>query len=89
MAVSALLENTQLQVMAVFAGRLGKIELATHNCCLQCIVFLLSPLYGITNATRTRIGNHLGNEQISAAKLIMKMAFFVAFLIGFIVAIIW
>jgi len=89
MAVSALLENTQLQVMAVFAGRLGKIELATHNGCFQLIVFLLSPLYGITNATRTRIGNHLGNEQISAAKLIMKMAFCVAFLIGFIVAIIW
>jgi len=89
MAVSALMQNTQLQVMAVFAGRLGKLELATHNGCFQLIVFLLAPLYGITNATRTRIGNHLGNEQISAAKLVMKMAFCVAFLIGFIVAIIW
>jgi len=89
MAVSALLENTQLQVMAIFAGRLGKIELATHNGCFQVIFFLMSPLFGIMDATRTRIGNHLGNEQISAAKLVMKLAFCAAFSLGSIGAIIW
>jgi len=89
MALSALLENTQLQVMAVFAGLLGKIELATHNGCFQVIFFLLSVQFGIMDATRTRIGNHLGNKQIHAAKLVMKIAFCSAFLMGVIVALVW
>lgn len=89
MALSALLENTQLQVMAVFAGVLGKIELATHNGCFQVIFFLLSPMFGIMDATRTRIGNHLGNKQIPAAKMVMKIAFCTSLVIGAIVAMIW
>ncbi|GMF38828.1 unnamed protein product [Phytophthora fragariaefolia] len=69
LAAGELLENAQLTVLALFAAKIGEIQLGTHNAMMELFYFATSPLYAVINASVTRIGNHLGAGKPSQAIL--------------------
>jgi MATE family multidrug resistance protein len=71
---TALLENGQLQTFSLFATALGKTEIATHNAVLEIFWFLSSFMWAISSATQIRIAQHLGNNDVPRAKLVLRIA---------------
>jgi multidrug resistance protein, MATE family len=71
LALSNLLEELQLQVVAFFAAELGTVDLAAHTCMLSLFFFCSSAMYSAVDATSSRIGHHLGAGDIVRAKFVM------------------
>jgi MATE family multidrug resistance protein len=74
LGVTALLEDGQLQTFSLFATALGKTEIATHNAVLEIFWFLSSFMWAISSATQIRIAQHLGNNDVPRAKLVLRIA---------------
>ncbi|EQC37367.1 hypothetical protein SDRG_05584 [Saprolegnia diclina VS20] len=68
LALGMLVEDMQLQTMAIFAGMTSEVALGANNSMLELIMFLTSPLLGLLDAATTRIGMHLGAGDAHAAK---------------------
>ncbi len=73
LSIAACLEEWQLQVIAVFAARLGPIELTTHTSTLEVFMLLTALMFGLTSATSVRIGRHLGARRPDAAKQVSRI----------------
>ena len=91
LALGGALEDWQLQVIGVFAARIRDHErsMATHNAIFQVFWFLSSFMWSVTNATRVRIGHHLGAGDVRRAKLVMQLAVVVGGGVGACVALFW
>ena len=63
--------------------------MATHNAIFQVFWFLSSFMWSVTNATRVRIGHHLGAGDVRRAKLVMRLAVVVGGGVGTVVALCW
>jgi MATE family multidrug resistance protein len=86
LGVTALLEDGQLQTFSLFATALGKSEIATHNAILQIFWFLSSFMWAISAATQIQMAQHLGNNDVPRAKLVLKVATVAACIVSVSVA---
>eukprot|EP00755_Sulcionema_specki_P030578 Sspe_Gene.18611::Locus_6703_Transcript_1_1_Confidence_1.000_Length_1818::g.18611::m.18611/K03327/TC.MATE, SLC47A, norM, mdtK, dinF; multidrug resistance protein, MATE family len=68
LTVGGLLEELQLQTVAMFAVHLGKTEIATHNAVLYLFLSLAAALAGLMTAVNVRASYHLGNNDPASAK---------------------
>ena len=68
MAATAALEEAQLQLIAVFAARLGVVALGTHNAILEVVLVLTTLMWATGAATRVRTAHHLGRGSVADAK---------------------
>ncbi len=85
LSLSMLLEDGQLQFVAVLAARIGKVALATHNSMLNFFLALTSMMWAITGATEVRISFHLGAGNKQGAYDVIRIASYVAGGIGLII----
>ena len=74
LALTGLLEDGQLQLVAIFAGHLGKTAIATHNAIFQVFWFLTSMMWGVSASARTRCAHYLGAGDVAGAKRVLKVA---------------
>ena len=75
-------EEWQLQVIAIFAARLGETQLATHNATLEMFFLLSSVMFGLMAASVVRIGFYLGKGQWKSARRVAFVSFFCAIIVG-------
>jgi MATE family multidrug resistance protein len=80
--ITAMLEQWQLQLISFFAGRLGEVDVATHNGLLNVYFFFSSFMFGMTNATSTRMAIHIGAGNITKAKHVLRIGLAAGLLIG-------
>ena len=85
LSLSMLLEDGQLQFVAVLAARIGKVALATHNSMLNFFLALTSMMWAITGATEVRISFHLGAGNKQGAYNVIRIASYVAGGIGLVI----
>ncbi|DAZ97618.1 TPA: hypothetical protein N0F65_002237 [Lagenidium giganteum] len=74
LALGNMFENAQLQTMALFSATIGKVQLGTHNSMMELFFFATSPIYGLINASVTRMGSHLGAGKMVPAIVVAKLA---------------
>lgn len=74
LALGNLFENTQLTTMALFASKIGEVQLGSHNSMMELFYFATSPIYGLISAAVTRIGMHLGANEPRIARLVAQLA---------------
>lgn len=74
LAAGNLFENAQLTTMALFASKIGDVQLGAHNSMMELFYFATSPIYGLINGAVTRIGVHLGANEPAAARLVAQLA---------------
>ncbi|KAJ0395030.1 hypothetical protein P43SY_003243 [Pythium insidiosum] len=74
LAAGNLFENAQFQTMALFAAKIGEVQLGTHNSMMELFFFATSPIYGVVNGAVTRMGGHLGADKAEAARGIAEIA---------------
>lgn len=80
--VGIAMEEFQLQVVGLMAAKLSAIALATHLTMFDMFYFLTSTLYGLLNATRTRVGHNIGSMSIKMAKAVALVDFVISLAIG-------
>jgi MATE family multidrug resistance protein len=69
-AMAAILEEWQLQLISALAARLGSVEIATHNALLNLFFFLTSFNYGVATATTVRVARFLArNDSVRAIRV--------------------
>eukprot|EP00931_Biecheleriopsis_adriatica_P079725 TRINITY_DN53085_c0_g1_i1.p1 TRINITY_DN53085_c0_g1~~TRINITY_DN53085_c0_g1_i1.p1 ORF type:complete len:521 (-),score=59.37 TRINITY_DN53085_c0_g1_i1:215-1693(-) len=73
-ALTGVVEEYQLQTVAVFAGKIGPEAVSTHNATLVLFLFLCGTMWAISAATSTRIGHHLGRGDQTALKRVITLA---------------
>ena len=78
LALTGVLEDGQLQFIAILAGRLGTVAMATHNGIFQIFWFLSSLMWSIKSATGIRIASYLGSGDAVGAQFAMKIATWIA-----------
>jgi len=88
-ALGAGVEEFQIQTVAVFAGRIGKDAVTTHNCTLSFFLALSCAMWAVQSATSTRLGHHLGNRNLPGVRRIIKVATTVVLLWGAFVALVF
>ena len=71
MAATAILQECQIQLITVFAARLGVVQLATHNSILEVILVLTTLMWAASAATRVRTAHHLGRGSVRDAKRVV------------------
>jgi Na+-driven multidrug efflux pump len=74
LSLSMLLEDGQLQFIAILAARIGKISIATHNSMLNFVWVLTSMMWAVSGATRVRVAFYLGAGNVEGAKRVIKIA---------------
>ena len=74
LSLSMLLEDGQLQFIAILAARIGKISIATHNSMLNFVWVLTSMMWAVSGATRVRLAFYLGAGDVTGAKRVIKIA---------------
>jgi len=84
-AVAISLEEWQLEIIAIFATKLGATQIATHNSTLELFFFLTSFMFGLITAVQIRIGNYLGSGNAAAAKQVAKIGLQVSVAIGLVI----
>ena len=72
--VTTALSQWQLQTLSFLAAKFGSIIIAAHNTSICLFEVLLTFSQGLGEATAVRIGHHLGNKDINAAKQTMKLS---------------
>jgi len=87
-AISGMVEEYQIQAIALLGGKLGPDVVATHNGFLVLILLLCSVMWGITAATQTRIGHHLGHGDLVAVFRVIRLAALVAVTWGLFVTVV-
>ncbi|CAE8610582.1 unnamed protein product [Polarella glacialis] len=87
-ALSGMIEEYQLQTIAVFAGQLGPQVVATHNATLILFLVLCGTMWAISQATSTRIGHHLGSSNLPGVKRVIRLASIAAALWGLLVSVV-
>lgn len=75
LSVAANLEEWQLQLVALFAAKLGDISIATHNATLNVFFMLAVFQIGIVQASSVMIGTHLGAMNHVHAKAVAWLTF--------------
>ena len=86
MALTGLLEDGQIQLIGILAGRLGIVAAATHNGIFQVFWFLSSFMWAISAATKVRISIYLGSGDSKGALFSMKIATVIALPMAAVVA---
>ena len=84
-AIGICLEEWQLQVIAIFATRLGTAQIATHNATLEVFFFVTALMFGLVAAVQIRIGFYLGASNAPAAKQVGRLGLRVSAVIGVVV----
>lgn len=74
LAAGNLFENAQLQTMALFAAKIGEVQLGTHNSMMELFFFATSPIYGLLDASITLIGKQLGAGHASLARALANLS---------------
>ncbi|CAG8714520.1 10223_t:CDS:2, partial [Ambispora leptoticha] len=72
------------ELVALAAGYLGSITLASHSIVLTSALLLYQAPYGIAVATSNRVGNLLGAGLASKARVTARMAMYLAVLVALI-----
>ena len=72
-SVAALLEEAQVQAIAVMAARLGDAEMAAHNSIMQLVFVLCALLWAASHATQVRIAHNLSAGRPHRAKVAMNI----------------
>jgi multidrug resistance protein, MATE family len=85
LTVAECLEDFQLQLIAIFAGRLGAVPIATHSAVFSVFFLFASFQYGAMTATSIRVGHHIGAAMVRPAKDVSRLGFIVALATGLIV----
>eukprot|EP00048_Salpingoeca_helianthica_P013375 m.200025 g.200025 ORF g.200025 m.200025 type:complete len:494 (+) comp15494_c8_seq7:7006-8487(+) len=86
LAFGVCVEDWQIEVVAIFAGRLGDVVIATHNAMLQLFFVLASFEWGFSKATIVRVGYHLGNRDIAAARHTTRIGYIVSVAFAIVIA---
>lgn len=73
LALSNLLEELQLQVVAFLAAQLGEAQLAAHTSMLTLFFFCSAAMYSAVDATAARIGRHLGAGAVDRGRFVMYL----------------
>jgi len=73
LALSNLLEELQLQVVAFLAAQLGEAQLAAHTSMLTLFFFCSAAMYSAVDATAARIGRHLGAGTVHRGRFVMYL----------------
>ena len=81
-AISSLLEEAQVQVVALMAARLGDAPMATHNAVLNVIFVLSSFMWAAAGATQVRMSVHIGAGDMRRAKLVLRIGLGMALVVG-------
>ncbi|EQC25867.1 hypothetical protein SDRG_16316 [Saprolegnia diclina VS20] len=89
LALGMLVENLQLQTMAVFAAMTSEVDLGANNSMLNLIFFLTSPIFGMMDGGATRIAMHLGAGQAHAARATSHLVFYGIFGICVLIVVPW
>ena len=76
-----------LNVVFIFAGRLGKTAIATHSGIFQIFWLLTSIMWAVMTATRVRVSQYLGAGNTDGAKLAGKVGLCVGALSAVVVAV--
>lgn len=74
LATGNLFENAQLTTMALFASKIGDVQLGSHNSMMELFYFATSPIYGLIDGAVTRIGAHLGAGAPGTARLVAQLS---------------
>lgn len=72
--ITTALSQWQVQMLSFLAAKFGSITIAAHNTSICLFEVLLTFAQGLSEATAVRIGHHLGNHDIAAAKRTMKLS---------------
>ncbi|GLD96217.1 hypothetical protein PINS_up004895 [Pythium insidiosum] len=70
LTIGNLVENAQLQTMALFVANIGELQLGAHNSMMELFHFISSPIFGLMGASVTRMGSHLGAGDAARARLV-------------------
>ncbi|KDO21204.1 hypothetical protein SPRG_11057 [Saprolegnia parasitica CBS 223.65] len=89
MVIGQLVENLQLQTMAIFAAMTSEVALGANNSMMELIFFLTSPIYGMIDGGSTRIGMYLGAGKPRAAKATSHLVFYGIFGLSVVIVIPW
>jgi len=84
--LATLVEEISLQLVALFAAKLGKKQLAAHSAFFVLFLVLTSAMFGLSGATTVRIGYHLGKKDIAKAKQVMWLCLRCSFGMSLVVA---
>jgi len=86
LALTGVLEEGQIQVVAIMASHLSTEAIATHNALLAILWFLTSAMWAISSSTRVRVSYHLGAGDVPGAKQVIKIALLFGSGFGIVVA---
>jgi MATE family multidrug resistance protein len=82
-------EEWQLEIVSLFAARMGKTLVATHNATLSLFVLLSSFMYGLIAAVSVRISQHLGAGAARRARAVSFYGLRASSVFGVIVALVF
>lgn len=85
-ALSLFLEWGSYELMAMIAGQLGTVELATHGVYMSTCAILYMMPQAISDATAVIAGNYLGHGDPQEAKSVIKLGIFYDMGIGLLSA---
>ncbi|KDO15896.1 hypothetical protein SPRG_18566, partial [Saprolegnia parasitica CBS 223.65] len=68
-----LVENLQVQIMAIFAALLGDVSLAAQTTMLQIVFLATSPICALHDAAVSRMGMYLGASHAEAAAYVSRL----------------
>eukprot|EP00941_MAST-03F_sp_MAST-3F-sp1_P000101 g101.t1 len=74
LALTGLLEDGQLQLVSIMAGRLGVVSMDVHNSIFQILWVLSCLMWALSSATRTRMSHYIGAGNLVGTKLVAKVA---------------
>jgi multidrug resistance protein, MATE family len=74
MAMTGLLEDGQLQLISVLAGRLGTISAATHQGIFNVFWVLSSLMWAVSAGNRVRVANYLGAGDPEGAQFALRVS---------------
>ena len=86
--VSNALEQWQLEIITLFATRLGTLALATQSGIFNVFYTLHCLIFGFSKATVVRVGHHLGASRPQSAKQAAYISVLIAAFCGVLVALI-
>ena len=82
------LEWGSFEIMSLFAGQIGIVQLAAHAVFTQVVPLCFMVTLGFMGATAARVGNNLGAGRVQAAQEVSKLALLFVVCIAVLMAVI-
>jgi len=86
MTIGNALQNWGFQVITIASGRLATIDIAAMSICYSIYGILWAFYWGWGLALQVRVGQALGNGDVSGAKLVVRVSFMIVLVVVAIVA---